>query len=176
MFGQPRTIIQPVMHKHRGQLIHFKLLLQSGEWLWNATRLAYGLGAGGKVSVIPGLGLPCMAALFLTVTSHLMHSVARCFSCLTNSTAVAWAWEWRRELLTPSPGAARNRQGAFEVYSWPCCLVRGALTYQLLPGSTGLTRRSWSSCHRKCTGVTEVHVEYSSRGKQSHFSGLFPYW
>lgn len=67
MFGQPRTIIQPVMHKHRGQLIHFKLLLQSGEWLGNVTRLACALGAGGKASVISGQGLPCIATVFLTV-------------------------------------------------------------------------------------------------------------
>lgn len=67
MFGQPRTIIQPVMHKHRGQLIHFKLLLQSGEWLGNVTRPACALGAGGKASVVSGQGLPCIATLFLTV-------------------------------------------------------------------------------------------------------------
>lgn len=103
-----------------------------------------------------------------------MHSVARCFSCLTNSTEAVWAWEQRRELFSPSQGAARNRQVAFEVYSWPCSPVRGALTYQLLPGSAGPTSRRWSSCQRKCMGMTEVHVEYTSRGKTKQNFLSFP--
>lgn len=77
MFGQPRTIIWLVMHKYRGQLIHFKLLLQSGEQLGNVTRPACALGAGRRTPLIPGLDLLCMAILFLTVTSHHIHSVNR---------------------------------------------------------------------------------------------------
>lgn len=84
MFGQPRIIICPVTRKYRGRLIHFKLLLQSGEQLGNVTKLACALGACRKTPLIFELGLMCMAILFLTVICHHMHSVTRLLSCLVN--------------------------------------------------------------------------------------------
>lgn len=57
-----------------------------------------------------------------------------------------------------------------------CCFGSPAHIPTAYCGGTGPNRRSCSSCQRKYTGVTEMHVEYTSWGKQSHFCGLSLHW
>lgn len=182
MFGQPRTIIWPVTCKYRGQLIHFKLLLQSGEQLGNASRLPCALGAGRNTSLISERGLMCTAILFLTVTYHHMHSVTRLFSCLVNPAEVIWIWDWIKESSSPFQGAANKIQSVLKVYSWQWCVVGGAPTYWLLsqqhwPWQEKLVLMS-KTIYRCDRNARRIHQERKTKPCLCSFIPLlcFKYW